>query len=93
MPTQVAQVGNFNTISESEIARLIVETLHLEIAPQDIDPAEPLFGDGLGLDSIDTLEIVLSVSRKYGVDLRSEDHAAFASVTALTSHITRHTTK
>ena len=93
MPTQVAQVGNFNTISEGEIARLIVETLHLEIAPQDIDPAEPLFGDGLGLDSIDTLEIVLSVSRKYGVDLRSEDHAAFASVAALTSHITRHTTK
>jgi acyl carrier protein len=93
MPTQVAQVGNFNTISEAEIARLIVETLHLEIAPQDIDPAEPLFGDGLGLDSIDALEIVLSVSRKYGVDLRSEDHAAFASVTALTSHITRHTTK
>ncbi len=93
MPTQIARVGSFNTISEGEIARLIVETLHLEIVPQDIDPAEPLFGDGLGLDSIDALEIVLSISRKYGVDLRSEDRAAFASVTALTSHITRHTTK
>jgi len=93
MPIQIAQVSTFTTISEGEIARLIVETLQLEIAPQDIDPAEPLFGDGLGLDSIDTLEIVLSISNKYGVDLRSEDHAAFASVRALTSHITRHTTK
>lgn len=93
MPTQVEQVDKFNTVSETEIARLIVKTLHLEIAPEDIDPAKPLFGDGLGLDSIDTLEIVLSVSRKYGIDLRSEDHAAFASVTALTSHITRYTTK
>jgi acyl carrier protein len=93
MPTQIARVGSFNTISEAEIARLIVETLHLEIAPQGIDPAEPLFGDGLGLDSIDALEIVLSISKNYGVDLRSEDCAAFASVTALTSHITRHTTK
>lgn len=93
MSTQVVQVDNFNSALEAEIARLIVETLLLEIAPQDIDPAEPLFGDGLGLDSIDSLEIVLAISRKYGVDLRSEDHAAFASVTALTSHITRHTTK
>lgn len=93
MPTQIAQVGSFNTISEGEIARLIVETLHLEIAPQGIDPAEPLFGDGLGLDSIDALEIALSISKKYGVDLRSEDRAAFDSVTALTSHITRHTSK
>jgi acyl carrier protein len=93
MPTQIAQVGSVNTISEGEIARLIVETLHLEIAPQGIDSAEPLFGDGLGLDSIDALEIALSISKKYGVDLRSEDRAAFDSVTALTSHITRHTTK
>ena len=93
MPTQIAQVGSVNTISEGEIARLIVETLHLEIAPQGIDSAEPLFGDGLGLDSIDALEIALSISKKYGVDLRSEDRAAFDSVTALTSHITLHTTK
>jgi acyl carrier protein len=89
MSIQVEQEQTFNTISENELARLIIETLHLEIAPQNINPAAALFGDGLGLDSIDMLEIVLSISRKYGVDLRSEDRAAFASLEAMTAHIKR----
>jgi acyl carrier protein len=89
MSIQVEQEQTFNTMSENELARLIIETLHLEIAPQNIDPAAPLFGDGLGLDSIDMLEIVLSISRKYGVDLRSEDRAAFASLQAMTAHLKR----
>ena len=75
------------SISETEITRLIVETLHLDVSPADVDPDGPLFGEGLGLDSIDMLEIALSVSKKYGFDLRSEDRAAFASVRALTAHI------
>jgi acyl carrier protein len=79
--------------SESELARLIVEILHLEVAPEAIDPAAPLFGDGLGLDSIDMLEIVLSISKKYGVDLCSEDRAALVSLQALSAHITRNKTK
>ena len=80
----------FTTVSEYELTRLIVETLHLEVAPEEVDPAAPLFNDGLGLDSIDMLEIVLSISRKYGIDLRAEDRAAVASVRALTAHIRRH---
>jgi acyl carrier protein len=79
--------------SETEVASLIVETLHLDIPAADLDPAAPLFGEGLGLDSIDMLEIALSISRKYGCDLRSEDRAAFASLRALTAHIEQHRTK
>ncbi|WP_447599845.1 phosphopantetheine-binding protein [Nitrospira sp. Nam80] len=81
------------SISETEIARLIVETLHLDVSPADVDHGAPLFGEGLGLDSIDMLEIALSVSKKYGLELRSEDRAAFASVRALTAHIEQHRTK
>ncbi|WP_173051487.1 phosphopantetheine-binding protein [Nitrospira sp. KM1] len=75
---------------EIEMAGLIVDTLKLEVAPTEIDPSAPLFGEGLGLDSIDLLEIALAVSRKYGVDLRSGDRAAFGSLHALAAHIDRH---
>jgi acyl carrier protein len=75
---------------EAEVARLIVEALHLEVAPDEIDPEAPLFGEGLGLDSIDALEIALAVSRRYGFQLRSDDernHRIFASLRALSVHI------
>jgi acyl carrier protein len=57
---------------EREIAALFVQALNLEVAPEDIDPHAPLYGDGLGLDSIDVLEIALIVSKKYGVQLRAD---------------------
>jgi len=76
---------------ELEVARLLVETLRLEeIQPEDIAPEEPLFGDGLGLDSIDALELALAISKTYGVQLRSEDkddQRVFASLRALSQHI------
>jgi acyl carrier protein len=93
MPQQFDKQAVVSSVSEREIARLIVETLHLEISTEDVDPVAPLFGEGLGLDSIDMLEIALSISRKYGCDLRSEDRAAFASLRALTAHIERHRTR
>lgn len=58
---------------EAELARLIVATLNLDMAASDIDPEAPLFGDGLGLDSIDVLEIALAISQNYGVQLRSDN--------------------
>ena len=58
---------------ESEIARLIVQGLNLPIAPEQIDPEAPLYGEGLGLDSIDILEIALIVSKQYGIALRADD--------------------
>ena len=62
------------TDQESELAQLIVDSLNLEdVEAGDIDPEDLLFGDGLGLDSMDALEIALAISQKYGVQLKSED--------------------
>lgn len=62
------------SLAEQELAQLLVETLNLEdIGASDIAPEEPLFGEGLGLDSIDALELALAISQKHGVELRSED--------------------
>jgi acyl carrier protein len=75
---------------EREVAGLIVEALNLEMAPSDIDPEAPLFGEGLGLDSIDILEVALVVSKKYGFQLRSDDSnntRIFQSLRSLCQHI------
>ena len=76
---------------ELEVARLLVETLHLEgIAQEDIEPEAPLFGEGLGLDSIDALELALAIAKTYGFQLRSDDQQnrrIFASLRALSQHI------
>lgn len=76
---------------ENEIARLLVETLHLEgIAADEIDPVAPLFGEGLGLDSLDMLELSMAIEQKYGLKLRSDDpdnKAIFASLRSLTEHV------
>ena len=56
----------------SEVAALIVAALNLEVAAADIDPHAPLYGEGLGLDSIDILEIALVVSKQYGIQLRAD---------------------
>lgn len=80
-----------STVStEAEVAKLIVEALNLEVTPEEIDPEAPLFGEGLGLDSIDALEIALAISKRYGFQLRSDDernHRIFASLRALSAHI------
>ncbi len=79
-----------------EVAALIVEALNLDLAPAEIEPDAQLFGDGLGLDSIDVLEIALVVSKRYGFQLKSdnEDNARiFASLRALTAHIASQRTK
>ncbi len=78
---------------EQEVAGLIVEALNLEMAPGEIDPTAPLFGDGLGLDSIDILEVALVVSKKYGFQLRSDDDdntRIFQSLRSLCPHIALH---
>ena len=78
------------TTMEAEVAALIVDALNLEVSPRDIRPEEPLFYDGLGLDSIDALELALEISRKYGFELKAEDEAnkqIFATLKNLTAHI------
>lgn len=74
-----------------EIAELIIEALHLEdVSPEDIDPEEPLFGEGLGLDSIDALELSLEISQRYNYTIRSDDpeiQKIFGSLRTLTEAI------
>jgi acyl carrier protein len=78
---------------EREVASLFVKLLNLGLSPTEIDPLAPLFGEGLGLDSIDMLEIALAVSKRYGVELRSEDKQAISSLRALVSHIEQYRTR
>ena len=79
-----------------EIAELVVSALNLEIGASDIDPGAPLFGEGLGLDSIDILELALVISKRYGFQLRSDNEdniRIFSSLHALTAHIAAQRTK
>jgi acyl carrier protein len=79
-----------------EVAATIVSALNLEVAADQIKADEPLYGDGLGLDSIDILEIALVVSKHYGLQLRAgdeENHAIFQSLRTLGDHIATHRTK
>lgn len=81
---------------EREVAELIVEALNLDTSADSIDPEAALFGDGLGLDSIDVLEISLVVSKKYGVQLRADNQdnkQIFRSLRALAAHIAQHRSK
>jgi acyl carrier protein len=85
------------TPAELALAELIVAAVNLDkVAPADLDPEAPLFGDGLGLDSIDALEIALEIAKRYGVQLRAEDEEnrrIFASLRALAAHVESHRTK
>jgi acyl carrier protein len=81
---------------QREIATLLVRALNLETLPQDIDPEAPLYGEGLGLDSIDILEVALMVSKQYGIQLRadaSENQQTFRSLKHLAEFIAAHRTQ
>ena len=81
---------------EREMAALVVPALQLEVAPADIDPDAPLFGEGLGLDSIDALELSMAVARDYGVELKSDqarNQQIFSSLRALSRYVLDHRTK
>ena len=81
---------------EQDVANLIVQTLKLKVDPATIQPEAPLFGDGLGLDSIDALELSLAISQTYGYQLRSNDpdiKSIFSSLRALAAAIEKNRTK
>ena len=79
------------TPAEAELAQLLVESLNLEgVQAAEIDPEAPLFNTGLGLDSIDALELALAISKRYGFQLRSDNEdnrRIFASLRALSEHV------
>ncbi|HEX4330579.1 MAG TPA: phosphopantetheine-binding protein [Usitatibacter sp.] len=79
-----------------EVAGLIVSALNLEISAGDIDPHAPLYKEGLGLDSIDILEVALVISRRYGFKLKDDDKdnvRIFSSLANLSSHVAARRTK
>lgn len=84
------------TDAERELAELLVESLNLDgVAPDGIDPEAPLFGAGLGLDSIDALELSLAISKRYGFQLRSDNddnRRIFGSLRALSEHVQQNRT-
>jgi acyl carrier protein len=90
-PAPLADVG-----LQRELATLFVQALNLEVAPEDIDPNAPLYGEGLGLDSIDILEVALLVSKQYGIQLRAEapeNQQIFRSLRHLAEYIAVQRTK
>ncbi len=84
-------MAQLQTPEQKELAELIVSALNLEgVEPAGIDPDAPLFGAGLGLDSIDALELALEISKRYGVQLKAEDEdnkQIFASLKALSAYV------
>jgi acyl carrier protein len=81
---------------ENEVIQLLISTLNLEVKPEEVTSFTPLYADGLGLDSIDILEIALAVSKKYGFQMRSDDPRNaenFASIRALATYIAQERTK
>ncbi len=79
-----------------EVAELLIECLNLEVTADQITPDAPLYGDGLGMDSIDVLEVALTVSKRYGVQLRadSEDNQhIFSSLRSLSDYIAAQRTR
>ena len=90
MTEQTTPAAVHDQALQLEVAQLIVEALNMEIQAADIEPDAPLYGDGLGLDSIDVLEISLVISKRYGLQLRADDQdnqRFFSSLSSLTTYI------
>ena len=80
------------TAMERELAVMMVDTLDLDMAPDDIDPRAPLFREGLALDSIDALEIAIHLKKNYQILIKVEDEESrriFASLSDLASFVER----
>ena len=92
---QSAQAAASNDL-EREIAGLVTEALNLEVPAGGIDPEAPLYREGLGLDSIDILEIALVVSKRYGIDIKAEseeNHKIFRSLRGLAEFVAAQRTR
>lgn len=81
---------------EKQLKQQIIEVLNLEdMNPEDIEDDAPLFGDGLGLDSIDALELIVLLEKHYGIKLSdpSEGKAIFKSIHTMADYVAAHRTK
>ena len=81
---------------QHEVAELMIKCLNLEVTPDQVTPDAPLYGEGLGLDSIDVLEVALEVSKRYGLQLRSDskdNQHIFSSLRSLSDYIAAQRTR
>lgn len=81
---------------QRELAEMIVDALNLDVSPNDIAADAPLYGEGLGLDSIDILEVALVVSKRFGFSLRADNEdnvRIFASLRSLSDYVAANRTK
>jgi acyl carrier protein len=94
--TNPSSIAKADIELEREVAELIVSALNLEVAPESIEADSDLYGDGLGLDSIDILEIALVVSKQYGIQMKTEGDDSsliFKSLRSLSAYIAEKRTK
>lgn len=94
--TNLSNAAMINLELEGEVAQLLVSALNLEVAPEAIEADADLYGDGLGLDSIDILEIALVVSKQYGIQMKTEgddNFHIFKSLRSLSAYIAEKRTK
>jgi acyl carrier protein len=81
---------------QHEVAELMIKCLNLEVTADQVIPDAPLYGEGLGLDSIDVLEVALEVSKRYGLQLRSDskdNRKIFSSLRSLADYIATQRTR
>lgn len=96
MTEHITPTSGNDAALQLEVAALMIEALNLDVAASDIAPDAPLYGEGLGLDSIDVLEIALVVSKRYGLQLRADsqdNHSIFSSLRNLTDYIAAQRTR
>jgi acyl carrier protein len=85
-----------NTALRQQLKTQLIKFLNLtDLTPEDIKDDEPLFGDGLGLDSIDSLEMIVLLKKEYGIDIRDprEGRKVLVDVATMADYIEEHTTK
>jgi acyl carrier protein len=96
MDSQQSKLQESDVKFERDVASMIVTALNLEVSPDEIKPEDPLYGDGLGLDSIDILEIALVLSKSFGIQMKADNEdnfKVFSSLRGLTAYIAEHRTK
>jgi len=80
---------------KSQVKKQIVQFLNLSVAPENIKDEEPLFGEGLGLDSIDSIELIVLLSREYGIEIKDpkEGRKILTDINTMVDYIEKHRTK
>ncbi|QEC70297.1 acyl carrier protein [Panacibacter ginsenosidivorans] len=80
---------------KAQVKQQIVQFLNLGVSPAEIKDEEPLFGEGLGLDSIDSIELIVLLSREYGIDIKDpkEGRKILTDINTMVDYIEKHRTK